>query len=662
MTNRSCCLTAVAVGLTLGGAALAATPTLPGPAFPNYTSGDALKAACDAGLKRATEHLRRLEKRPVDAGWLAAVDAFNAEVEDLGNADQFLSAVHPDKGVRDASEACELRWSEFATTLGQNEALFKAARRFKPKDAIDREMVKTMLEGFEDAGVGLPPEQRAKAKQLADRIAELGVEFQRNIRDEGVRVAYTEAELKGVPESVWKNAKRDDAGRVLLGLDYPTFFPLQQTAELEATRERMWRAKINEGGEKNLKVLAEIVRLRKQYAALFGAPSWAEFTLRRRMAGNVARAEAFLAEVKGAVQERERREIDELRRAKAEHLGLPLEQVRVERWDLQFYTERLRRARFSVDQNAFRPYFPPQESLQFCLRLIEKLMGVRYERVEGVALWHPEVQAYRVSDAASGKPLGSLFVDLYPRDDKYNHAAQWSIRNGATSTGRLTQSALVVNFDRKGLTLDELETLLHELGHSVHTNLSATRYSQQAGTTVKRDFVEAPSQMLQDWVYDKQVLKLFGEVCPSCKPVPEAMLEQAKAAKDYGKGVRESRQQLFASYDLALYDGQARDPMALWAEMEGATPLGYVKGSMFPAGFAHIATNYSAGYYGYLWSLVVAMDMRTAFGTNRLDATVGKRYRDVVLGNGSQKPPTELVRQFLGREFNAKAFFDDLKK
>ncbi|WP_395702916.1 M3 family metallopeptidase [Aquabacterium sp.] len=650
------------MGLALGGAALAATPTLPGPPFPNYANGDALKASCDAGLKRATEHLHRLEQRTVDAGWLAAMDAFNAEIEDLGNADQFLSAVHPDKSVRDASEACELRWSEFATALGQNEVLFEAARKFKPRDAIDREMVKTLLEGFEDAGVALPAEQRVQAKKLADRISELGVEFQRNIRDEGVRVPFTEAELKGVPESVWKNAKRDDAGRVLLGLDYPTFFPLQQTAELEATRERMWRAKINEGGEKNLKVLAEIVQLRKQYAALFGATSWAEFTLRRRMAGNVAKAQAFLADVKGAVQERERREIEDLRRAKAEHLGLPVEQVHVERWDLQFYTERLRRARFSVDQNAFRPYFPPQESLQFCLRLIERLMGVRYERVEGVALWHPEVQAYRVSDAASGKPLGSLLVDLYPRDDKYNHAAQWSLRNAATATGRPSLAALVVNFDRKGLTLDELETLLHELGHSVHTNLSATRYSQQAGTTVKRDFVEAPSQMLQDWVYDKQVLKLFGEVCPSCKPVPEAMIEQARAAKDYGKGVRESRQQLFASYDLALYDGQARDPMALWAEMEGATPLGYVKGSMFPAGFAHIATNYSAGYYGYLWSLVVAMDMRTAFGGNRLDAKVGKRYRDIVLANGSQKPPTELVKQFLGREFNAKAFFDDLKK
>ncbi|HSW07697.1 M3 family metallopeptidase [Aquabacterium sp.] len=645
-----------------GGACLAAAPTLPGPAFPNYPNAEALKASCDKNITRANQLLRQLEKRAVDVRWLGAFDAFNAALEDLGYPQQFVSAVHPDKAVREASEACELRWNDFTSTLGQNEKLFKAVRQFKPRDAIDRELVKTTLEGFEDAGVSLPPAQRARAKELADRIASLGVDFQRHIRDAGVRVAYTEAELKGVPESAWKSAKRDDAGKLLLGVDYPTYNAVMQSAELEPSRERMWRAKVNEGGEANLKLLAEITQLRKEYATLFGAGSWAEFTLRRRMAETLPRAQAFLAEVKAAVEARERQEVEELRRAKAEHLAQAPDGARVERWDVPFYTERVRRARFSVDQEAFRQYFPPQESLQFCLRLIEKLMGVRYERVEGVTLWHPEVQAYRVSDAANGKALATLWVDLYPRDGKYNHAAVWSMRGGSAAARRVPQAALVVNFDRKGLTLDELRTLLHELGHSVHNNLSATRYVQQAGTSVKRDFVEAPSQMLEDWIYDKQVLTLFAEVCPTCKPVPDTMIEQAKAAKDYGKGVQQSRQHLFASYDLALYGIEQRDPMALWAAMEGATPLGHVKGTMFPAGFAHIATNYSAGYYGYLWSLVVAMDMRTAFGNNRLDAAVGKRYRDIVLANGSQRPPTVLVKEFLGREFNSKAFFDDLKK
>jgi thimet oligopeptidase len=343
-------------------------------------------------------------------------------------------------------------------------------------------------------------------------------------------------------------------------------------------------------------------------------------------------------------------------------LGQPLAATDFQRWDLLYYTERVRKARYAVDQEAFRPYFPPQESLQFALRLVERLMGVRYTRVADAPAWHPEVQVYAVADAASGRGLGTLYVDLYPREGKYNHAAVWPLRGSSTLQQRSTQAALVVNFDRQGLTLDELETLLHELGHAVHTNLSATRYAQHSGTSVLRDFVEAPSQMLEDWVFDLAVLKLFAEVCPRCTPVPDELLAKADRARHYGKGVQQSRQQLYASYDLALYGPTPRDPMALWAQMEGATPMGHVPGSMFPAGFSHIATHYSSGYYGYLWSLVVALDLRTAFAGKRLDPVVGRRYREAVLAQGSQRPPQQLVRDFLGRDFTAQAFFEDLKR
>jgi thimet oligopeptidase len=300
-------------------------------------------------------------------------------------------------------------------------------------------------------------------------------------------------------------------------------------------------------------------------------------------------------------------------------------------------------------------------------------MGVRYTRVP-TRLWHEDVQAYAVSDAATGKPLAGLLVDLYPREGKYNHAAVWSYRNGATALedapetagapahARVPQAALVVNLDRKGLTLQELETLLHELGHAVHNNLSATRYTLHAGTSVLRDFVEAPSQMLEDWVYDKQVLKTFAEVCKICKPLPDELIAKAKAAKDYGNGVQYARQHLYGSYDIALHAADAPEPMALWTRMEGDTPLGHVPGTKFPAGFGHVASGYAAGYYGYLWSLVLAMDLRTAFDGHRLDPAVGQRYRSIVLANGGQRPPQELVREFLGREPNSKAFFDYLRK
>lgn len=635
---------------------------LPGPAFPNFAQPAALTAHCDRSLAAAALELKALERKPADARWLAAYDALNAFMEDVSGPSLFISAVHPDKAMREASEACELRWQDFQSTLGQNETLYQALLRVKPATDSDKELRRTSLLDFQDSGVALIEPRRARAKAINDKVNGLAQEFDRRIRDESIQLAFTEAELRGVPEGVWKSAKRDTAGRVLLGVDNPSYVPFLQSGEDASARERMWRAKTNEGGPANLKLLAEIAALRREYAALFNLPSYADFMLRRRMAESPQRAQRFLDEVKVAVREREVRELEELRAAKAAHLKLNLADVRLDRWDLSFYTERVRRERYAVDQEAMRAYFPPQESLQFAMRIIERLMGVRYQRVEGVRMWHPEVQAYAVSDATSGKPMATLYVDLYPREGKYNHAAVWSFRNGSTLMNRVPQAALVVNFDRKGLTFDELETLLHELGHAVHNNLSATRYSLQAGTSVQRDFVEAPSQMLEDWVYERKVLDLFREVCPACKPVPDELLKKAKQAKHYGKGMQFARQHLYAAYDLALYDSRGQDVMALWAEMEGSTPSGHVTGTMFPAGFSHIASNYGAGYYGYLWSLVVAMDMRTAFMADRLDAKVGKRYRDTVLGAGSERLPAQLVRKFLGREFNTRAFFEDLRQ
>ena len=643
-------------------AAGATAPRLIGPAFPQFATAADLAQRCQRGLAEARSGLRAVERHPADLRWLDAYDRFSAQLEDLANPLQFMAQVHPDKAIRSAAEACELRWNDFYSSLGQNPRLYQAVKRLRPTADGDQLLRRTLLDAFEDAGVGLPPAQRARAKQLNDRIAELGQAFERQVRDANVRVPFTEAELKGVPPAVWQGAKRDADGRLLLGVDYPTYDPVLQAAELGPTRERMWRAKTNEGGLANLAVLAEITRLRKDYVTLFGAASWSEFVLRRRMAETPARALAFLDEVKAAVQQRERDELGDLRALKARHLNTAVEATRVERWDVNFYTELARQAQFRVDQEALRSHFPPQQSLQFALRLIERLMGVRYQRIDGAAAWHPEVQAYAVSDAATGKPLASLFVDLYPREGKYSHAAVCGLRSASPAQGRPSQAALVVNFDRKGLTIDELETLLHELGHAVHNNLSTARRALQAGTSVKHDFVEAPSQMLEDWVFDAATQALFAEVCPSCTPVPAPLLAQVKLAAQYGKGLRSSRQHLYAAYDLALYGAEPKDPMALWAQMEGDTPLGHVAGTMFPAGFSHIATNYSAGYYGYLWSLVVAMDLRTAFAANRLDPAIGRRYRDTVLAPGSQRPPQALVRDFLGRDFNAKAFFDDLKQ
>ncbi len=655
---------AVALGLGLSATlAAAAAPSAMKPAFPQFAGPAALQAACDKALASAQARVRALERRRVDGQWLTAADALGAFAEDAVGPISLLANVHPSKELRSAAEACELRWQDFSSTLSQNQKLLAAARKVRATDALDATNLRLTLEGFEDAGATLPPEQRARAKQLADQLAELEQKFQRNVRDDTTQVPFAEAELDGVPESVWKSAPRDAEGRVLLRLDYPTSGPVIELAHSALARERIWRAFNNQGGDANLALLAEIVQKRREVARLYGLDSYADYVLRRRMAQNTSRVQSFLAAVQAAVTEGEARDLAELRTAKARDVGQATADTRLERWDFSYYAERLRRERYSVDQEQFRNHFPPQESLLFVMRLAERLFGVRYERLPATpGLWHPEVQAYQAVDSQTGKLLAHLMVDLYPREGKYNHAAVWSYRGGSTRQKRLPQAALVVNFSRKGLTLDELETLLHEFGHALHSNLSATRYMAQAGTSTQRDFVEAPSQMLEDWVYDERVLGLLREVCPVCTPVPPEMLKQAQTAKHYAKGVRYGRQHLYASYDLALHTAQAPDPMVTWARMEGATPMGHVPGSKFPANFGHIAGGYAAGYYGYLWSEVAAFDLRTAFAANKLDAAVGQRYRRTVLARGGERAPQELLREFLGRESNAEAFYQYLKR
>lgn len=636
-----------------------APAALPGPAFPNFATAADMTAACEASLKSATLRVQELERRKPDLAWLAAYDDLNHFTEDAYYPINFLGNVHPDKSLRDAAQACDLKWQDFSSSLGQNAALFKPLQSVKTKDAIDAQFKRLALEAFEDAGVNLAPAKRARAKALADRMAALALDFERNIREWNTKVAFKPAELAGVPDDVLAAAKRDEGGNILLGLDYPSYLPVIQSADDGMARERIWLAKQNEGGDANLKLLAEIIKLRKEYAQLFGFSSYNDFVLRRRMVQSPARATQFLEDLRQVVEAGERREIVQLRDAKALHLNSPT--AKLERWDTAYYGERIKRERFSVDQNLFRQYFPPQESLKFVMGIAERMFGVKYTRVDA-KLWHAEAQAYAVSDASTGKPLAGLLVDLYPREGKYNHAAVWSYRGSATRDQRVPQAALVVNFDRKGLTLDELETLLHEFGHALHNNLSATRYSSQAGTSTLRDFVEAPSQMLEDWVYDPQVLATFQSVCPTCKPVPPELVRQAVKARDHGKAMRYSRQHLYASYDLALHASSAPDPMEAWASMEGASPLGHVKGTKFPAGFGHLAGGYAAGYYGYLWSEVVARDMRTAFANQKLSPAIGARYRQAVLAQGGQQPPQAMVRQFLGRDANSKAFYEYLKR
>ncbi|RQP23712.1 M3 family metallopeptidase [Piscinibacter terrae] len=631
--------------------------------MPVYANAADVNADCDRMMADLTAGQQKIEAMPDTSGvaLLKELDAMYRRYEDSDGPMSLLTAVHPDKAIRDATEACDLRYQAFNAKFQQSAKVYALLKQVQPADDIDRRFLTDTLNAFEDAGAGLSPEKQKRAEEINNEINRLSQEFERRVREDKTQEAFTEAELKGVPADAWKTAKRDEQGRYLLGMAYPVSGPVIERAVNPRTRERMWRAFSSRAGAENIKTLSQLVALRREYASLFGFQSYPDFATRRRMAQNEATVQKFLGTVKDAVQARERADIEVLRSFKAKDTKQKLADTKIERWDSSYYTEKARKAKFAVDEEQFRPYFPSDASVKFVFRLATRLFGVDFVPVKET-LWHPDAQAFEVVDLATRQPIATFYVDLYPREDKFSHAAMWGFRNPSTLVNRLPAGGLVANLNRQGLTIGELETLLHEFGHGLHQVLSHTRYGSQGGTNVLLDFVEAPSQMLEDWVYDAKTLALFQEVCKTCKPVPAALLQRADKAHHFAKGIRVSRQHLYASYDLALYGRDARDPLALWAAMEGDTPLGHVDGTMLPASFGHLASGYAAGYYSYMWSLVVAEDLRTAFEGKRLSPEVGKRYRDTVLANGGQVAPQDLVKQFLGRPTDSRAFFKSLNK
>ncbi len=650
-------------GLALAGCAAAAGAAAPQAQKIPVLSAATIAKRCDAELAAARAELARQEKRRGSDTVLDEWNRLSLQIAQFFYPLDLIANVAPDQATRDAAQACVEKVVALDTERFQSQALLKRVQQVQPGDSVDALYRKELLDAFEDSGATLPPAQRARVKAIREELEKLGLAFQKNINEDKTTVTVTPAEAQGLPESWLAARKRDAAGSLIVELDYPSYLPFMTNAVDEAARRRVWEAKQNQGGAKNLELFDRALALRYELAQIYGLPDYATLTLRRRMAGNPTAVEDFLASVRSAVDTGEARELAELRADKAALSKLPVEQVKLGRWDVPFHQERLRQARFNVDQEALRAYFPTEASVQYALRLAQQLYGIEFVPAT-VPTWHPDVRYYAVyergADGKRGAFVGSVYLDLFPREGKYNHAAAWPVYPASAAAGRRPTSVLVTNLDRKGLTQEELETLLHEFGHVLHGVLSQARWADLAGTSTKRDFVEAPSQMFEEWAYREEPLALFAELCPGCPRLTPAQVANLRAAHRFGAGVQYARQWQYAAYDMALHTGKPRGALQGWIELERATPFGYVEGTIFPANFGHLLGGYAAGYYGYMWAQVLALDMLSAFDGKLLDPAIGRKYRRVVLEPGGERPPQMLVVELLGRPANADAFYKEV--
>ncbi|MEN9397332.1 MAG: hypothetical protein RLZ81_1862, partial [Pseudomonadota bacterium] len=516
----------------------------------------------------------------------------------------------------------------------------------------------SILDDFDERGVSLSADKRARAKTIFERLDKLSQDFSRNVRDVTTKLAFDEAALKGVQPNALVNRAKDAQGNYLFGLDYPEYDAIMNNVQVESTRQAFWTAFQQRGGQANLDLLKEAVQLRLELAQLMGDKSFADWSLKRKMAGQSAAVTRFLDDVQGRVEALERKELEELRVEKAAFTGD--KDAVLKRWDVAFFQQRLKQARYSVDQREVRAQFPTNPTIDWMMKVTSTLYGVQFRPNKSLPVWQSDVRGYDVFDGRTGQYLSSFYLDLFPRDGKYKHAAAFPIRGVSLVAQRTPVSVLVTNFNREGFDQQELETLFHEFGHIMHGVLSRTRYVLNAGTGVKRDFVEAPSQMFEEWSRRPETLALFAKVCPSCKPIDPKLIERMNASRAFGKGIQYARQRLYSAWDMALHTPTLVDPMQTWIELESKTPLGHVPGTLVPAAFGHVMGGYQAGYYGYMWSEVLALDMRSAFGANAMDTKVGARYRKLILESGGQRAPAELVEAFLQRKPSADAFFREI--
>lgn len=619
-----------------------------------------LTRMCETGLATARKAIKAMEMRKGSSTIFKEWNRLAMAIDNVLGQSDLLVNVHPVQAVRSAGQACLQKVTSLNTELFQNAILFARVSQARPINEQQAKFKQDLIGGFEDSGVTLQPFKRERAKEIFDKLTELDQLFRRNVRDDSISVIFKPEEMAGLPQAYLQAhaASRDKDGNYVLAPKPPSYSTFMRSAREESARRRFYIARQNRGGEANLDILFNMFKLRQELAELHGYPTYAQFSLRRKMVGSSETVINFLAKVKEVVATVATKEVGKLREAKARDTGGLLSETKAEAWDVDYYQEVLRRERFDIDQEKLRKYFPTDKSVDFALLVAQKLYGLKFREVK-VPTWSPDVRYLDVLDARTDQFIAGIYLDLYPREGKYGGGVAFPVRGESRIANRKALCALVVNLGRDGLTQSQLTVLIHEFGHTLHCALSNVDYNPQAGLNVKTDFVEAPSGMFEEWTRREQSLDLFKQVCPECPHLTHDEIERLHAARWFGEGIGIEAEWLRSVFDMAL-STKPEPPLELWKKLEGATSLGHTPGTMFPASFSHIAGGMAAGYYSYLWAGALALEMLSPFTSNMLDPAVGARFRKYVLSQGAQKEELDLVHDFLGHVPSSEMFFKEI--
>jgi thimet oligopeptidase len=595
----------------------------------------------------------------------------------IGLTDNRLSLIKEtsaDSILRDAATEAIKQLEEWMVGLDYREDVYQAVKAFADNQPrLEGEEAKLLAETLRDyrrAGLQLPKAQRDEVEQMRKELSRLTTDYESNITRAQKAVKFTQAELEGLPESFLEQLKTGDDQYTVMANVTTVCLRVLDNARREETRKKLLLEHDNLARNENIPLLEKILPLRDDIAQKLGYKTWADYQTEVKMVKNAATAIDFLERLKTGLQPKFDAELAEFRQLKIKETGDPNAQINI--WDWRYFSNQLKKEKYAIDAEQLRVFFPYQRVLEGMFAIYQGIFGLKFERVEPPYKWVPDLQLYAVSDARTDEPLGLFYLDMFPREGKYNHFAQFGLIDGKLLAGGKYQRptvALICNFPPPAkaqpslLAHSDVETLFHEFGHAMHSIMTRAKYSRFSGTSVPRDFVEAPSQMLENWVWDQKVLDTFaGDYRDPSRKIPAQILAKLKEARLATEATRYRRQLAFALMDLTLHtqihQANAQEALPLSNKILSDVFLHIAPDTAFVAYFGHLM-HYDAGYYGYAWADAIAADMATVFEQSSrgyFDPDAGHRLRVEIYEPGDARDVNLSIEKFLGRPRSLEPF------
>jgi thimet oligopeptidase len=573
-----------------------------------------------------------------------------------------MEAVHPDAAFRDRATAMTRKASAVQTALALNRSVYQALAAVplaQAEPATQYYMRRQLLE-FRLAGVDKDDATRARLKTLNDELTEEQSAFDRNINDGEKSVEVREAsELAGLPQDYLDNHKADKDGVIHITTSYPDYVPVMNFAVSGALRRRLFVAFNTRAFPQNRDVLMKMLRTRYDIASILGYQSWADYNAADKMIGSGAKIGEFIQVVDSAVRPGAEREFQmllaEKKKTDAKATAIGLE-------ERSYYQEQVRRSSFNFDSQSVRPYFPYERVRQGILDTAATLFHVTFRQEKGVPAWDPSVETWQVLDA--DKVIGRFYLDMHPRAGKFSHAEMVPVLDGVRGK-RLPEAALLCNFpqptaqDPGLMEYGDVQVFFHEFGHLMHMILGGRQpWAGISGISMESDFVEAPSQMLEEWIQSPQVLASFARDYRSGAPIPAELVLRMNRASAFGRANWVAQQNGYSAISYDIYDTKPEGvdlDVTADRDMRKYTPFTPPEGTHMYASFGHLS-GYSSAYYTYLWDKVIAEDFFGQFDPkNLLAGDTPLRYRRTVLEPGGSVSANDLVKNFLGRPQSTEA-------